>query len=78
MAKLTDKLLREAHRAAARSMTISLQISEAFVERYGRTHSDVDCDEIIDCLDYGHGLEMTIAECDRAMTEAGCPPLKRK
>lgn len=77
MTKLTNGLLRRAHRAAVKHAQLASQITEAFEERYGTTHSAIDCDDIIECLDYGHGHEMTVEECDAAMAGCGNPALQR-
>jgi hypothetical protein len=71
--KLTQQLLDRAMCAAERHNVMSRQITEAFRQRYGVTHSDVDADEIIDALDYGSG-SISLSECDRIMTDAGHPP----
>jgi hypothetical protein len=78
MSKLTNGLLRRAHRAAVKHAELSARITEAFEERYGTTHSAIDCDDIIECLDYGHGHEMTVADCDEAMARSGTPTLLAK
>jgi hypothetical protein len=77
MGKLTTKLLMRAARLAEQKARIQDDLSEAFVERYGTTYSDVDADGIIDILDYGGG-DIDLAQCDAIMTEAGHPPLSRR
>jgi hypothetical protein len=45
-------------------------------KRYGCTHADVDCDVLIDALDYGtSALNPTVADCDREMDLCGVAPL---
>lgn len=73
MAKLTNALLKRACKAAEKHSEMSALITEAFEERYGKTHSDVDCDELIDALDYHGGPPPTVAECDEAMARCGAP-----
>lgn len=73
--KLSSDLLRRAARAAADHARLSGQVTDAFRDRYGVTHSDVDCDELIDALDYGTGPTPTLARCDELMKEAGAPKL---
>jgi hypothetical protein len=70
-------LLRRAAKAAERHSALSAEITDAFKARYGRTHSDVDADGIIDVLDYLGG-ELTVAECDVMMAACGAPKLTRK
>ena len=59
--------------AAKEHARLSSQITEAFIERYGQTHSDVDCDHLIDALDYGLKDISSLAECDKAMALCGVP-----
>lgn len=76
--KLSDALLRRAHRAAVRHSALNQQLTKAFQERYGCTYSDVDCDNLIDALDYGAGSEPTVESCDAAMSESGCEVISAK
>lgn len=75
--KLTADLLRRACVAAERHGKMIALISEAMRDRYGVTHSDVDCDVLIDVLDYMGGEPPTLRECDElmhdAMRRAGVP-----
>lgn len=73
--RLTSDLLRRAHLAAVRHSELADQITEAFRARYGRTHSDVDCDDLIDALDYGQGSCPTLADADAMMEARGVVPL---
>lgn len=76
MTKLTTALLRKAARIAAKSRKINAELTAAFNERYGCTYSDVDCDSLIDILDYGLGeTGKTLRECDRAMALCGIHPI---
>jgi hypothetical protein len=74
MAKLTASLLRRACEAAKTHAALVAKITEAFEERYGTTHSAVDCDWLIEALDYGGGDVSTVAECDEAMALCGVKP----
>ena len=76
MPKLTQALLDRASKLAKEFSDISSQITDAFEERYGVTHSDVDADYIIDALDYGQG-SITLAECDKHMAQAGYPRIRK-
>lgn len=73
--KLTAALLRRAAEAAMEHSKYNAMMSEAFNERYGHTYSDVDCDPLIDQLDYGSGGIPTLAECDEEMARCGAPKL---
>lgn len=75
MGKLNQRLLDRAVIAASAAHSVQRLLTEAFEERYGVTYSDVDCDPIIDCLDYGSGNALTIKDCDRLMAECGVYPL---
>lgn len=50
-------------------------LRELFIERYGVDYSDVDCDLLIDCADYGQGAPMTIKVLDADMLSKGYPVL---
>jgi len=68
------KLLKNAAKASQEHQAWAQRITEAFEERYGVTHSDVDADQLIDVLDYGglaRGLNAALA--DEIMAEHGHP-----
>lgn len=71
--KLTNALLKRAHLAAVRHSALNAMLTKAFNERYGCTYSDIDCDNLIDALDYGAGSLPTVDICDEAMAELGHP-----
>lgn len=73
--KLTTALLPFAARIAYKNSKVQHLLTKAFSERYGETYSEVDCDELIDILDY-HGGHVDLSFADEAMTRCGCPPLK--
>jgi hypothetical protein len=75
--KLTSALLRRAYRIAVAHSEISALVTAAMRERYGVTHSDVDCDDLIDPLEYGQGGCPTLARCDAAMAVKGAPAKAR-
>lgn len=77
MPKLTTKLLREAAQVAADALEMSGKLNDAFVERYGGTHSDADNEQLADILDYGHLTDIDLEMVDRLMAEAGYPKLKK-
>lgn len=74
---LTSELLRKAQRAAQANAAMMARLSAAMEERYGCTHSDADCDDLVEALDYGNGSCPTLAECDALMAGAGFPPLSK-
>lgn len=77
MVKLTTKLLSEASRIAREAADMSGVLTEAFVERYGVEYSEINCDWLIDDLDYGLGNgHLTLKQADDEMTAAGHPPLR--
>jgi hypothetical protein len=76
--RLTDALLKRAHQAAIRHSALNQKMTHAFEQRYGCTYSEVDCDWIIDGLDYGTGPTLTVAMCDVAMAECGRKVLTAK
>ena len=73
---LTTRVLQQLAKIAEKYNQLSIKVGEMFQERYGVTYSDVDCDEIIDILDYNGG-SITLEEADRYMTAAGYPPIRR-
>ena len=73
---LTTKMLTRATKLAAKSMEMQSALTDAFNERYGATYSDVDCDFLIEALDYGGGVGLTLEEVDRRMAECGHPAKK--
>lgn len=74
MAILTNALLQEAVSVAKRNREMAARMTAAFMERYGVTYSDVDCDTLIDALDYGLGSAPTLADADNAMATVGVYP----
>lgn len=72
---LTSNLLKRVAAASRNYQKLSQQLTEAMRERYGSTHSDVDCDDLIESLDYGHGHAPTLRDCDKFMAEAGAPKI---
>jgi len=75
-AKLTADLLRRATRIAEQASEVQAKLTEAFRGRYGITYSDVDCDPLIDILDYGGGTPPTIAQCDQWMANCGAKRIR--
>lgn len=71
MPKLTTALLTKAARIATKKSALSHELTEAFEHRYGISYNDVDCDWLIDTLDYGGHGYLTLAECDEQMTMTG-------
>ncbi len=67
-------LLRRATRVSSQHSIIQGEITDAFIERYGVTHSDLDCDTLIDRLDYGCG-PVSLNEVDAEMARCGHPKL---
>lgn len=67
-----QQVLNAAARAAGEAAKQQARLSDAMIERYGTTHSDVDCDELIDVLDYAGG-HVSVAEVDEAMARCGAP-----
>ncbi len=65
------RLLKRAAKAAKEQKLLNNQLTQAFEDRYGCTYSDVDADELIDCLDYGHGGSFKASEVDEIMSRCG-------
>lgn len=78
MAKLNQRLIDRACRSAIKHNEISRLITDAFMERYGATHSEADEDWLIDTLDCGIGPAVSLERCDKLMLEAGYPVLSKK
>lgn len=60
--KLIDKISKLANEYSR----LKVKFDSAVVREYGFHYSDRDLDEIIDCLDYGHG-GMSFNEFDEIM-----------
>lgn len=73
---LTTRVLQKLADITEKRSLLAIDVGDMFIERYGVTCSDVDCDEIIDTLDYGGG-DITLEDVDRYMTAAGYPPIRR-
>lgn len=77
MPKLTDKqldkLIRRQNALACEHTDLATKLGEAFQERYGTEPSEVDCDEVIDALDYGVINDCSLAYVDRAMRPSARP-----
>jgi hypothetical protein len=75
MGRLTQRLLDRAVRISAQAQAVQQELTDAFRARYGTTYSDVDCDALIDILDYGGGKRLSVADCDREMEACGASRL---
>lgn len=66
---LSKALMRKAAAAAMAHRQWSERLTVAFEERYGKTYSDIDCDQLIDLFDYGLGGRAIpgLVECDKLM-----------
>lgn len=73
---LTTRVLQQLANIAEKHSRLAIDVGDMFIERYGVTYNDVDCDELIDIFDYGGG-HITLEEVDRYMTAAGYPPIRR-
>ncbi len=71
-AQLTTALLRKAASISEQHSVIQGKLTEAFEDRYGVTYSDIDCDQLIDILDYGGG-HIDLKKCDEIMRNHGYP-----
>ena len=67
--------IRKLSSLAQKSNAENKILRELFVERYGIDYSDVDCDFLIDCADYGQGAPMKIKALDKDMLDKGYPVL---
>lgn len=74
--KLTRRFIAKVIKIAVENHNIQHQLSEAMIDRYGITHSDIDDDQLIDVFDYGTGGRVTLEEIDEIMTNHGHPPRK--
>ena len=70
-----QQVLDAAHRSAVENSRQQARLSDAMLERYGKSHGDVDADGLIESLDYGNGTRVTVAQVDREMAENGAPKL---
>lgn len=73
--KYLKSLVRKTARASAIHCDLVIKLGGLLRERYGTHPSDVDCDCVIDALDYGQDPKCTLKYIDEAMTACGHPPL---
>lgn len=71
---LTTRDLQQLAGTARDHLECSSRVAEKFIARYGITYNDVDCDELIEVLDYSCG-HISLKEADRYMTAVGYPPI---
>lgn len=64
-----QKIINRMAKIAFERVELSQQIDAICVERYGCTYSEIDCDGIIDVLDFGGG-SMSEKQFDAYMIEA--------
>lgn len=64
------KLLIRARKLARQHTQLLTKINDEGVRRFGVEYSEIDCDFVIDSVDYGHGREITAEEFDEAMQES--------
>lgn len=69
-----DRLVRRTAKAASKHVDLAHKLGDKLRERYGVHPSDVDCDCVIDALDYGMGPDCTLKYIDEAMMDIGHPP----
>lgn len=77
---LTDKqftkLLNHAVKISNQHHIIQRRLTDAFEARYGTTYSDVDCDVLIDTLDYGYNYPIDYQVVDYQMASCGANKLR--
>lgn len=64
-----QRLLDRCARLAEQHAKATRAVSDELEARFGCTPGDVDCDDIIERMDY-HGGRMTVREVEAAMREA--------
>jgi len=71
---LTDsaalKIMEVLSRERAVHTVMMIELDEWFVERYGCTYSDCDCDSLIDVIELGGTAPTTIKQIDEEMAFA--------
>lgn len=72
-----SSLVRRAQKAAQTHRDLTAEITEAFVARYGVTHSDAGCDFLIDAFDYGEHPTLSVRKIDELMAATGNPMLSK-
>lgn len=68
-------LLQKTARLAAAHFKAQAELTEAFRERYGCSYSDVDCDQLIECLDLNGGGRLNATKADEMMADCNAPKL---
>lgn len=72
--KQLDKLIRRKAKLAAENLDLANELGPLLKERYGVEPGDVDCDPVIDAIDYGAVRGCSLAYVDHHMTDCGYPP----
>jgi hypothetical protein len=72
--KQLDKLIRRKANVAALNQDIATQLGPLLEARYGVEPGTVDCDAVIDAIDYGAVRGCSLAYVDKHMTICGHPP----
>lgn len=68
--KKFTQLLAKTVRAAFKHQQLLQQVNEECVKRYGVGYGEIDCDTIIDVMDYGGCEQYTAKQFDTATREA--------
>ena len=70
MNTLTKRYFKQVSKKAQEWADMKTQFDMLVEKKYGFHYSDKDIDEIIDCIDYGHG-ELSFEEFDEIMRRNG-------
>lgn len=66
-----QKLLNKTARAAKKHTSLTQDVTDECLERFGETYSDIDADHIIEILDYGVGGSITVGRFEKEMIRCG-------
>ncbi len=71
--------MEKSYELAHKHVVLGQEIAKWFQERYGVEPGDVDCDPIIDCIDYAtNTAPRSIYDIDREMALCGVYPLEAR
>lgn len=71
--KQLDRLIRQKANCASRNMDLATKLGPLLKERYGVEPGEVDCDAVIDAIDYGAMAGCSLAYVDQHMAACGHP-----
>jgi hypothetical protein len=76
--KKFDKQFKKIAKIAFDFSIQSAKFDEMFTERFGIHYSELGIDQLIDSLNYGSGLNMSLSKLDKLMEDNGYPKIEEE